>query len=173
MRSWVLVFLFWFIPSSAVAVGQGEASLSGGLGPTLAIHDQTRIGVQADIRLLRGLTDAWAGRLGVQMAWIPASKGMGSSFVTTQAVGLTWAADVLNLVPFVDIGLTAADVRGGGIAKSQRIGAQLGIGIDYLVSRHFIFTVLGHIDYLGLCLAGSSEPRPTQITIAFHLGRVF
>lgn len=163
--------LLLLMPVSASAIGPGEASLSAGLGPTLAVQDQTHAGAQVEFRLLRGFTDAWAGRLGLEAAWLPTSGA--DIHYTTQSLGLTWAADILNLVPFADIGLVLGDIRGGGVAASQRMGPQVGIGADYLFSRHLTFTLLAHADYFVLRLAGAQNARPTKITVGFHLGRVF
>ena len=173
MRHWLALVLLWCLPTSALALGQGEASLSGGLGPALAFQGQIRPGAQADVRLLRGLNDSWAARLGLQTAWYPASNSTPSAHVTAQALGLTWAADVLNLVPFADLGILAADVRGGGMTPSWRLGGQLGLGADYFLSRHLTMSLLARVDYLPLRLAGGHNAHPTQISLALHLGRAF
>lgn len=173
MRFWptFAVLSLWFLPVPASAVDRGEASLSAGAGLAVAAQDQSRAGAQVEFRVLRGLGDSWAARLGLQTAWIPTS-GSAVHF-TTQSAGVTWAADVLRLVPFADFGVAVADIRGGGLRGNQRLGPQLGIGADYLLSRHLALTLLARGDYFALRLAGGSETPPTQITVGLHLARVF
>jgi hypothetical protein len=173
MRSWLALVLVWWLPTSALAVGQGEASLSGGLGLALAFQDQKHVGAQAEARLLRGISDSWAARLGVQTAWYPADGKTPSAHITAQSAGLTFAADVLNLVPFADVGIAVADIRGGGLTTSWRLGGQLGLGADYLLSRHLTLSMLAHVDYFPLRLAGGHGAHPVQTTLALYLGRAF
>jgi hypothetical protein len=173
MRFWLALLLVWWVPTSALAVGQGEASLSGGLGLALAFQAQTRAGAQADVRLLRGISDSWAARLGVQTAWYPADGATPSAHVTAQSVGLTWAADVLNLVPFTDLGIAVADIRGGGLATSWRLGGQFGLGADYFLSRHLTMSLLARVEYFPLRLAGGHDVHPTQASLGLYLGRAF
>ena len=173
MRFWLALVLVWWLPTSALAVGQGEASLSGGLGLALAFQDKTRAGAQAEARLLRGISDSWAARLGVQTAWYPAHGTTPSAHITAQSAGLTWAADVLNWVPFADVGMAIADIRGAGLATSWRLGGQLGLGADYLLSRHLMMSMLARVDYFPLRLAGGHDAHPVQATFALYLGRAF
>jgi hypothetical protein len=81
--------------------------------------------------------------------------------------------DIVNWVPFLDLGLLVADVRGGGHGASQRLGGQAGLGLDYLVSRHAVVSVLGRVDYLPFRLAGTTGPATTQLSVVAHLGRTF
>ena len=173
MRLGLAILLVSLLPASALAVGQGEAELSGGFGLAVTLQGENRSGAQAEMRLLRGLSDSWAARLGLQTAWYPADGGTPSAHVTAQAVGLTWAADVLNLVPFADLGIIVADLRGGGVAARQSLGGQLGVGADYLLSRHFTVSLLARVDYFAFRLAGGHGTRPTQLTLALDLGRTF
>jgi hypothetical protein len=173
MRFWLALVLIWWLPFAALAVGQGEASLSGGLGLAVAVGDQSRAGAQADVRLLRGISDSWAARLGLQTVWYPADSRAPSAHCTAQSAGLTFAADVLNLVPFADVGIAVADIRGGGLAASWRLGGQWGLGADYFLSRHLTLSLLARVDYFPLRLAGGDGARPTQVSLALHVGRAF
>jgi hypothetical protein len=173
MRFWPALFLVWWLPSAGMAVGQGEASLSGGLGLALAFQDQTRLGGQVEARLLRGISDSWAARLGVQTAWYPADGATPSAHITVQSAGLTFAADVVNWVPFADMGVAIADIRGGDLATSWRLGGQLGLGADYLLSRHLTLSLLARVDYFPLRLAGGNHAHPVQAGLSLYLGRVF
>jgi hypothetical protein len=173
MRFWLALFLVCCLPSAALAVGQGEASLSGGLGLAVAFQDQTRAGAQAEARLLRGISDSWAARLGVQTAWYPADGTTPAAHLTAQSAGLTWAADILNWVPFADLGIAVADIRGGGLATSWRLGGQLGLGADYFLSRRLTLSLLAHVDYFPLRLSGGREAHPAQTCLTLYLGRAF
>jgi hypothetical protein len=173
MRFWLALFVVWWLPSAALAVGQGEASLSGGLGMAGAFQDHARAGAQADVRLLRGLNDSWAARLGVQTAWYPADGATPAAHITAQSAGLTWAADVLQWVPFADLGIAVADIRGGGLATSWRLGGQLGIGADYFLSRHLTVSLLARVEYFPLRLAGGHDAHPIQTGLVLYLGRAF
>ena len=173
MRFCLALLLLWWLPTLALAVGQGEASLSGGLGLAVGFQGPTRAGAQAEVRLLRGISDSWAARLGLQTAWYPAKDSAPAAHVTAQSLGLTWAADVLNLVPFADVGIAVADLRGGGLAPSWRLGGQLGLGADYLLSRHLTLSLLGRADYFALRLAGAHDAHPTQLSLIVYLGRAF
>jgi hypothetical protein len=174
LRVCPLLLLLW--SGSAFALGPGEASLSGGVGPAVSLAERTQAGVQVGGRLVRGISDAWAGRLGVQSAWYPAggtAPSTHSLHVTTQAIGVTWALDALNVVPFADFGLLTADVRGGGTGASWHLGGELGGGIDYLVNRHLVTSLIAHVDYLPFHLAGGHRERPLQATLALLVGRAF
>jgi len=176
MRYWLALCLYIslpLVPASALALGKGEASLSGGLGFSLAHQADTRPGASVEARLLRGISDAWSARLSLQGAWISASGASGATFLSVQDLGLTWAADVLNLVPFFDLGIVAADIRGGGSAAVQRLGVRASIGADYFLARRVALSVLGHVDYLALRLAGGHGATPLLMTFALHLTGFF
>ena len=173
MRLGLVLLAVSCFPTSTFAVGEGEASLSGGVGLAVAFQDHTRAGLQAEARLLRGISDAWAARLGLQTAWYPAKSDLPPAHITAQSAGLTWAADVLNLVPFVDLGVAVADIRGGGFTPSWRLGGQVGLGADYFLRRHLTLSLLVHADYFPLRLAGGHDAQPTQVSAALYLGHVF
>lgn len=173
MRFWLVLVAVALLPLPAAALGPDEAVLSAGVGPTVKLQDGARAGAQLDLRLLRGLSDSWAARLGVEIGVLPSPAGQKTGTVVTQAVGATWAVDVVTWVPFVDLGLLAADVRGGGYGESQRLGAQLGLGADYLLSPRNQVSFLGRVDYLPLRVAGTKAPAPVQLSLVVHLGHSF
>jgi hypothetical protein len=49
----------------------------------------------------------------------------------------------------------------------------LGVGADYLVSRHLTLSLLARVDYFPLRLAGGHDAHPTQASLALYLGRAF
>jgi hypothetical protein len=163
----------FLLPSPASPAGQGETSLSGGLGMASLFQDRASIGAQAEFRLVRGLSDCWAARLGLAVGWLAATGNVPTTHVATQIMGVTWSADIANLVPFADFGVTVSDIRGGGRGPSQRLGPQVGLGADYLLSRHYVLSAVARLDYFGLRLAGSHRPNPTQLTLGILAGRAF
>jgi hypothetical protein len=173
MRCWIALFFAGLWPASAFAVGRDEASLSAGAGLAVAFQDGAHPGAQAELRLLRGLSDSWSGRLGVQAVVVTAAQGSTATSLVGQSAGLTWALDVVNWVPFVDFGVVVADVRGGGYRPSQHMGGQAGFGFDYLASRHWVLSMLARVDYFPLRLSGADRPRPTLLSLGVHLGRTF
>ena len=173
MRFWFAFVFACLVPVPAIAVGQGEADLSLGAGLAFEFQGDGRAGAEAEFRLLRGLSDAWSARLGLQAAVIPSSHGRKTATLLSQAAGVTWAVDAVNWVPFLDLGVAVADVRGGGYGASQRLGGQAGLGVDYLVARHAAISFLGRVDYFPFRLAGADQPRTTQISFVLHLGRTF
>jgi hypothetical protein len=173
MRFWIVLALACLTPFSAAAVGQDESSLQAGAGWAVAHQGESRSGVEGEFRIVRGLTDAWSARLGLQGAVLPGSEGRKTGTIISQAAGVTWAFDVVNWVPFIDLGVVLADVRGNGHGASQRLGGQAGVGVDYLLSRHTFVSLLGRVDYFPLRLAGTDGPRPSLLSFVLHLGRTF
>lgn len=168
----VLALLLGLLPASAVGAGRGETAI--GAGPALALLHQgkTRAGAAVDARVLYGLDDIWSAHAGLTFSWLPASAGMPTTAVTVPAVGLTAAADVLDFVPFVHAAVAVADLRSSAGAQ-QRLGVQLGAGVDYLVSRHLALTVSARVDHFALALAGPDGPTPLQLVLGLGLGHVF
>jgi len=79
--------------------------------------------------------------------------------VTALSLGATYSLDVVRWVPFVDLGLSLADLRGGG-ASSQRLGPQVGLGAEYLLSDRWTLAALARFDFFALRLAGSGGAHP-------------
>jgi hypothetical protein len=162
-------------PATVLAAGRGEISVTAGPGVAVVKQAETHVGGAADVRFLYGINDAWSARLGLQGVWLASHDGAGATQLLAPSLGLTLAADALNVVPFVEVGVALTDVRGGGLAARQYLGAQAGAGFDYLLSRHFTLSLLGRVDCLALRLAGPSMSSPSPLTgvLALHVGRVF
>jgi hypothetical protein len=173
MRPGFAPLLCLLLPAAALAGGPGESALGAGPGLAVLSEGTTRAGASGEVRFPRGLSDSWSARMGLQAAWMPAAAGASAKQLVAPALGLTAAADVLNLVPFAEAGVVLGDIRGGGLPSRQRLGGQFGIGADYLASRHVTLSLLARVDYFALRLSGASESRPVQLTLALHLGRVF
>jgi hypothetical protein len=173
MRFGPALLLCALLPATARAAGHGETAVSGGPGLAVLVAGATQVGVAGDLRLLRGLSDSWSARLGLEAAWLPSTDERPATRLSAGALGLTVAADVLSLVPFADFGVVVADLRSAGLAAQQRVGGELTLGADYLAGRHVTLSVLGRVDYFALRLAGAHGPRPVLVVLALALGYVF
>jgi hypothetical protein len=157
----------------AFAIGEGETTLTVGPGLALGLEGSTRVGGLVDARFLFGLTDAWSARLGLAGSWLATPGAQDATQLVTPALGVTVAADVLNLVPFAEVGIAFGDVRGGGLAARHYLGGQLAAGVEYLATRRFTVSLLGRVDYFAIRLAGPDASPPLALVFALHLGRVF
>jgi hypothetical protein len=159
------------ISCPAHATGPGEKQVAASVGFALAGDDDgAHPGMQASIEAAMGLTDAWAGRAAVSSSWQAASGG--PRYVTEVSLGAGYSLDVVRWVPFLDLGFSLADLRGNG-ASSQRLGPQVGLGVEYQLSRRWTIAALAHFDYFALRLAGSSDTHPWWARAALRIGRVF
>ena len=159
-------------PCPAQAAGEGEKQVSGALGFALAGDHNTRPGMQAGVEAMMGFTDSWAGRAAVSSSWQPEPASGGPGHVTAASLGMTYSLDVLRWVPFMDLGVSLADLRGGG-ASSQRLGPQVGLGAEYLLSRRWTLAALARFDYLALRLRGPAGTHPWWACAGLRIGRVF
>jgi hypothetical protein len=159
-------------PCPAHATGAGERQVSASLGFALAGDDNASPGTQAGVEAMMGFTDAWAGRAVVSGSWQPGSASGSPRQVTALSLGATYSLDVVRWVPFVDLGLSLADLRGEG-ARSQRLGPQVGLGAEYLLSRRWTLAALARFDFLALRLAGSGGTHPWWACAGLRVGRVF
>ncbi len=173
MRSALPLLLVCVCASRAFAAGQGETALTAGPGLVLGLEGPVRGGGSVDARFLYGLSDSWSARLGLDGSWIASSGEIGPTRIVAPSVGMTAAADVLNLVPFAEAAIVFADVRRAGADARQYFGAELAVGVEYLATRRFTVTLIGRVDYLALRLAGPALPDPVELGLALHLGRVF
>jgi hypothetical protein len=161
------------LPGPALAAGEGEKQAGFGVGSALVgAGQEVHAGIRAEAEAALGLTDSWAGRAGASYAFLPDLPAGSQRHLTTLSLGATYSLDVLRWIPFVDLGLTLADLRGGS-ANSQYMGPQVGVGVDYLLKRGWSLAALARFDYLALRLHGAGESRPWVTTIGFRLGRIF
>lgn len=164
---------FFALPGAAMATGEGEKQVAADLGMALAGgDDKAHPGVQFGVEATKGLTDAWAAHAGASYAFLPGQPADGLRHLTTLSLGATYSLDVLRWVPFLDLGVSVADLRGGS-ASSQYLGPRVGAGADYLLSRGWSLGALARFDYLALRLHGSGSSRPWLTTIGVRLGRIF
>jgi len=137
---------------TATAAGEHEwqAALRLGVG-TVSVDGRKPWGPAAGIDLDYGLTDAWALRLSFEGSTHDVSKTSDSDMrpegaIRTDAVllGLTYTFDVLRLVPYADLQVGLAQVRGAVTAPQSLLAMQLGVGADYFVTRRITAGISFH-----------------------------
>lgn len=92
-----------------------------------------------------GVTDALAVRAtGAFTAHnLPATKDLVGGLLTAwhAGVGITYAVDATRLVPYFDLAVgllgRTEPVKGGGNKAGYDFGAEIGIGVDYLITRRW------------------------------------
>jgi hypothetical protein len=137
---------------SAAAAGEREwqAGLRLGAG-TVSIDGRKPWGIAGGLDVEYGLTDAWAIRLSLEGSTHDVSKANAMDMrpegaIRTDAalIGITYAFDVLRLVPYADLQIGVAQVRGAVTAPQTLLAMELGLGADYFVSRRFLAGISFH-----------------------------
>jgi len=144
------------LPSPAGAVGaeEGMISLEGAYARDVRLGSGAALGLAGSL----GLDDAWAVGLTVRGAGHQGPQG-------TLALlgGVTYALDMLRLVPFVDLGLgvAAGTGRAGG-------GYHVGLGAEYLMTRRWAIGLAGRWHHYPLRFAGADAM--SLATVGLRLG---
>lgn len=118
-----------------------EISLREGVG-TVNVDGRQPWGDAAALDLEYGFLDAWAARLSlegsVHSVSADAQNGLPAGTIHTDAalVGLTYAVDILRLVPYFDLELGVAQIGGAVIHREpHKFVSELGVGGDYFITR--------------------------------------
>ncbi len=104
--------------------------------------------------------DATGGALGVDFErgyndtlWLRGSAAGGAyqgpdglAWSGGATVGITYALDVLRYVPYINLGIGALVVGGGGVDTALKPVVELGVGFDVLESRTFSWGVVIRFD---------------------------
>jgi opacity protein-like surface antigen len=134
------------------------------------------------IDLQYGLDDAWAARLSLESSWHGVSNARGKAgedgYVRASSLtaGVTYAVDVMRLVPIFEIGIGLLDVGGAAAAAHRDFGIALGIGADYLLSEVWSLGVGARYQQFPLRAAGLTpnyDGDPTVFSLAIRAGRGF
>jgi hypothetical protein len=148
----------------AAAVGEDERQLAGAAGGGwLAGAGGPLFRVEGQY----GLSDVLALHGAVGASW----HGGGDVLATAATAGVTYALDVLRVVPFFEGGLAFLDQRGVAPARTG-LGLEAGLGGEYLLDRRWALALVGRLAYLPLRLAGRGD-APTLLALALRLGRTF
>jgi hypothetical protein len=152
-------------PGRALAVGEEEWQLAvmAGYGRLFAGADQGG-GALARLEGQRGLTDA----LAIHATLGPSQHARAGGALAATA-GVTYAVDVLRVVPFFEGGL--AFVAGAG---RDAVGLELGAGGEYLIDRRWAVALVARYALLPLRLRGPSGGSPLGLlSVGVRVGRVF
>ncbi len=150
--------------------------------PALAAKDVKRVGVQGGFAGLSSegsfagyggalffgwsFTDALTLGVNASASSNQVTEKGGRSLVMSQAVGVTYALDIIQIVPYAGIYAGVYEMSGGGLAKTQvKGGAQVALGVDYVHSRDFTFGLELRAHALpGEFLASPTNPTPFYAT---------
>lgn len=90
----------------------------------------------------------------------------GRGQVFSQSIGLVYALDVLQIVPYAGLYAGLYELHGGGLPKTQlKAGAQLAVGLDWVYSRDFTFGLEIRAHALpGDFFAKPDNPTPFYMT---------
>jgi hypothetical protein len=128
---------------SARAAGRDEwqLSLREGVG-TVNVDGRNPWGNAAALDLEYGFLDAWAFRASLEGSVHSVSgnpqAGLPGGTIHTDAalVGITYAVDILRLVPYIDLEVGVAQIGGAVVAKQPHMAvSELGAGGDYFITR--------------------------------------
>jgi hypothetical protein len=111
-----------------------------------------------------GITDALSAWAAVGSLWWSTPRY--TTRVTSASAGLTLAFDVLRTVPFVSLGVAAAEVDG------TRLGGELNVGGEYLFDPKWSLALVGSVQLLPIRLGGS-KPDGGAVALGLRLGRTF
>ncbi len=138
-----LVLAAWAAPAQA-APGEDEWQLSARLGlGDLDVDGRKPLGVLGGADLEYGFNDAWAARLSLGSGFHPVDADLknhlpgGTARTTFALVGVTYTFDVLRLVPFIQTGVGVINFGGAVVKPGTAFDAELGLGADYLMTRHW------------------------------------
>jgi hypothetical protein len=139
-----VAFSIWAATTGdARAAGRDEwqISLREGVG-TVNVDGRQPWGDAAALDLEYGFLDAWAARLSlegsVHSVSADAQTGLPGGAIHTDAalVGLTYAVDILRLVPYLDWEFGVAQIGGAVVhGEPHMFVSELGAGGDYFITR--------------------------------------
>ena len=127
----------------AHAAGRDEwqLSLREGAG-TVNVDGRAPWGNVTALDLEYGFLDAWAARVSLEGSLHSVSAnsqaGLPGGTIHTGAAlaGITYAFDILRLVPYCDLELGVAEIGGAVVAKQpHKLVSELGVGGDYFITR--------------------------------------
>lgn len=112
------------------------------------------------------ITDALTLGINATASSNQVTKTGGRSLVMSQAVGITYALDIIQIVPYAGIYAGIYEFTGGGLQKTQlKGGGQIALGADYVYSRDFTFGLELRAHALpGEFLTSPTNPTPFYAT---------
>ena len=138
------------IAGGFAGVAGSEGNFSGYGGAVLGSH---------------ALTDAWALAGNVTATSNKIVANGGRSHVLSEAVGLNYSLDVLQIVPYFGFYAAVYEIGGGGAKSQVKLGMQLALGLDYILTREWIVGIDLRAHALPADFARSPEdPTPFYAT---------
>lgn len=137
----------------ATALCVAALTLVGTSGTASASEGVKHVGVQAGFAGVSGsegsfsgfggaitgrydFTDAWSIALNATATNNQVAAKGGRSWVFSQAAGVVYSLDVIQFVPYIGGYVGVYELTGGGLPKTDlRLGAQIAVGLDWMVSR--------------------------------------
>jgi hypothetical protein len=158
-------------PPCALAVGEQERQLALAAGAALLAGDgRAAGGLLAGIEGQYGVSEVLALHVALGASWHGGTAG--TVRATALVAGVTYAVDVLRVVPFFEAGLAFLD-RAGGATAGRELGGQVGLGGEYLLDRRWAVAVLARYAYVPLRLSSPAGGPPSLLTLALRLGHTF
>jgi len=158
--------------TTAARASEGEWLVAGGAGAAWlrqggAWHPGGVLGLEGQY----GVTDAWLLRATLDGSW-HASSGDTRPRALGGSAGITYAVDVLRVIPFAELGVAVADL--GGVAGGARtdLGVDVGVGAEYLLTRRWSLSLAVRARALPLGLRGDAAGTPARVGFMLRLGRV-
>jgi hypothetical protein len=147
------------------------------VAPAEAAKDVKRVGVQGGFAGIASegtfagygggvnfgwsFTDAFTLGVNAMASSNQVTEKGGRSLVTSQAIGVTYALDIIQIVPYAGLYAGLYQMSGGGLDKVQwKGGAQVAVGVDYVYSRDLTFG----LEFRAHALPGDFFSSPTNPT---------
>jgi len=142
---------------------------------SVVVDGRSPLGVGAGSDIQYGINDTFAARLslsgGLQHVSVDTNNKLpgGSIYSYAAFAGFGYTMDVLRLLPTFEAGLGVWGVRGAVKSDHTSVGAQLGIGADYLLTPRFSLGltaqyVFAPFDLLQHVLTGDQVPQAFAFT---------
>lgn len=179
MKRFVALVVAGVLLAVAVPARAVERQHHLGIGPTLGIlsvdgKSTLSVGAGATAHYAYGLNDQWnlMGELGsavvaanqdVDYAEAPKNR---PARLDHASVGVGYVVDILTWVPYLTAQVGAHHISGGTLPSGiVTPSAQLGLGIDYQLSRSFALGLAGRQHFLFTKM----EDYPSYTTVTFRL----
>ncbi len=176
------------VATAAPAFGAGEGEWQVGLraGPGTVNFDQRKPwGLATALDVDYGLNDAWAVSGTLAASFHPVDTEMvdegtvrlGGTIRTVAALaGLTYAIDVLRLIPYANVELGVVRFDGAVVRPRTLFAAELGVGADYFLSRRWTTGI--SFQYLFAPEDLASDPlnlgsSPFSFSATWRVSRIF
>ena len=174
---------------AAAAAGEEEWQVSARVGAgAVDVDGRSPFGFAAGLEVEYGLTDAWAVYASATVGLHPVDEQKmdmemnkpalpgGTARTTAAVVGVSYTFDVLRLVPYIRTGLGVLNFSGAVTQPGTTLSAELGVGADYLITKHWALGGLLQYQFTPIELFGSAMDfggTSYDFVLSVRLGRLF